>query len=145
MRRCPLPAPEKQAFRSSVGACEPVFIARRRKSSQSVVAAPKQTKNPNHKGWFPVHRKLRLIQARVFAIQRRCPLPAPEKQAFRSSVGACEPVFIARRRKSSQSVVAAPKQTKNPNHKGWGLFWSCYPDLNRGPHPYQGCALPTEP
>ena len=24
------------------------------------------------------------------------------------------------------------------------LFWSCYPDLNRRPHPYQGCALPTE-
>ena len=23
-------------------------------------------------------------------------------------------------------------------------FWSCYPDLNRGPHPYQGCALPAE-
>ena len=23
-------------------------------------------------------------------------------------------------------------------------FWSCYPDLNWGPHPYQGCALPTE-
>ena len=22
--------------------------------------------------------------------------------------------------------------------------WSCYPDLNWGPHPYQGCALPTE-
>ena len=24
------------------------------------------------------------------------------------------------------------------------LFWSCYPDSNWGPHPYQGCALPTE-
>ena len=23
-------------------------------------------------------------------------------------------------------------------------LWSCYPDLNRRPHPYQGCALPTE-
>ena len=25
-----------------------------------------------------------------------------------------------------------------------GFLWSCYPDLNWGPHPYQGCALPTE-
>ena len=24
-------------------------------------------------------------------------------------------------------------------------LWSCYPDSNWGPHPYQGCALPTEP
>ena len=24
------------------------------------------------------------------------------------------------------------------------FLWSCYPDLNRRPHPYQGCALPTE-
>ena len=24
------------------------------------------------------------------------------------------------------------------------LRWSCYPDLNWRPHPYQGCALPTE-
>jgi len=22
--------------------------------------------------------------------------------------------------------------------------WSCYPDSNWRPHPYQGCALPTE-
>jgi len=25
------------------------------------------------------------------------------------------------------------------------FVWSCYPDSNWGPHPYQGCALPTEP
>ena len=24
------------------------------------------------------------------------------------------------------------------------LLWSCYPDSNWRPHPYQGCALPTE-
>ena len=24
------------------------------------------------------------------------------------------------------------------------LLWSCWADLNRRPHPYQGCALPTE-
>ena len=25
-----------------------------------------------------------------------------------------------------------------------GISWSCWADLNRRPHPYQGCALPTE-
>ena len=25
-----------------------------------------------------------------------------------------------------------------------GFQWSCWADLNRRPHPYQGCALPTE-
>ena len=25
-----------------------------------------------------------------------------------------------------------------------GFFWSCWADSNRRPHPYQGCALPTE-
>ena len=29
------------------------------------------------------------------------------------------------------------------SHQG-GLSWSCYPDSNWRPHPYQGCALPTE-
>ena len=41
--------------------------------------------------------------------------------------------------KSSQGKT---KNTRNP--KISGVFWSCYPDLNRRPHPYQGCALPTE-
>ena len=35
-------------------------------------------------------------------------------------------------------------QTKSTSEEV--LFvWSCYPDSNWGPHPYQGCALPTEP
>ena len=25
-----------------------------------------------------------------------------------------------------------------------GFHWSCWADSNRRPHPYQGCALPTE-
>ena len=33
---------------------------------------------------------------------------------------------------------------KSPKTEVFGDFWSCYPDLNRRPHPYQGCALPTE-
>ncbi len=27
---------------------------------------------------------------------------------------------------------------------GFASFWSCWADLNRRLHPYQGCALPTE-
>ena len=34
------------------------------------------------------------------------------------------------------------KNTQNP--KILGAFWSCWADSNRRPHPYQGCALPTE-
>ena len=33
---------------------------------------------------------------------------------------------------------------KSPKTEVFGDFWSCYPDSNWGPHPYQGCALPTE-
>ena len=55
----------------------------------------------------------------------------------------CEPAALAAR--YCRFERGSSSKTKNPNHKGWGLFWSCYPDLNRGPHPYQGCALPTEP
>ena len=37
------------------------------------------------------------------------------------------------------------KQKKTPETIGFQvLFWSCWADSNRRPHPYQGCALPTE-
>ena len=37
------------------------------------------------------------------------------------------------------------KQKKTPESVGFQvLFWSCWADSNRRPHPYQGCALPTE-
>ena len=37
------------------------------------------------------------------------------------------------------------KSKKNPrNRMISGIFWSCWADSNRRPHPYQGCALPTE-
>ena len=34
------------------------------------------------------------------------------------------------------------KNSRNPVISG--VFWSCWADSNRRPHPYQGCALPTE-
>ena len=37
------------------------------------------------------------------------------------------------------------KKLKTPESFGiQGFQWSCWADLNRRPHPYQGCALPTE-
>ena len=33
---------------------------------------------------------------------------------------------------------------KAPKTSVFDAFWSCWADLNRRPHPYQGCALPTE-
>ena len=37
------------------------------------------------------------------------------------------------------------KQKKTPEIRRFQvLFWSCWADSNCRPHPYQGCALPTE-
>ena len=36
------------------------------------------------------------------------------------------------------------RQNKNTT-KSRVFRWSCWPDLNWWPHPYQGCALPPEP
>ena len=33
---------------------------------------------------------------------------------------------------------------KAPKTEVFDAFWSCWADSNRRPHPYQGCALPTE-
>ena len=33
---------------------------------------------------------------------------------------------------------------KSPKTAVFGDFWSCWADSNCRPHPYQGCALPTE-
>ena len=43
-----------------------------------------------------------------------------------------EMIFDAKHKKSSQAIQSLRRR------------WSCYPDSNWGPHPYQGCALPTE-
>ena len=44
--------------------------------------------------------------------------------------------------KDALSYLQNTKQkASKPKFQG---FWSCWADLNRRPHPYQGCALPTE-
>ena len=40
---------------------------------------------------------------------------------------------------------SSESSTKNPQNLAvLGIFWSCWADSNCRPHPYQGCALPTE-
>ena len=51
------------------------------------------------------------------------------KRALRAQVG------------SSNHV---PIRNKLPRRKARELVWSCWADSNCRPHPYQGCALPTE-
>ena len=42
-----------------------------------------------------------------------------------------------------ESAHYKSKQKSQSERTGF-FVWSCYPDSNWGPHPYQGCALPTE-
>ena len=50
-------------------------------------------------------------------------------------------------KKKSTPYQRSAKSVKKPKPRGVNLggVWSCYPDSDRGPHPYQGCALPAEP
>ena len=43
-----------------------------------------------------------------------------------------------------RSPVLPTVKEKPSKPEGFEGFWSCYPDSNWRPHPYQGCALPTE-
>ena len=50
-----------------------------------------------------------------------------------------------RMRSFAQTVTANKNKPDTQHfHAEYRAFWSCYPDLNWRPHPYQGCALPTE-
>ena len=42
------------------------------------------------------------------------------------------------------AVANLPSAQKSGYPFGYPLFWSCWADSNCRPHPYQGCALPTE-
>ena len=45
----------------------------------------------------------------------------------------------------SVSLLRHAKSPEGLSLRGFlHCIWSCYPDLNWRPHPYQGCALPTE-
>ena len=48
--------------------------------------------------------------------------------------------------KKKKGELKAPIKSQSPDAlASVGGVWSCYPDSDRGPHPYQGCALPAEP
>ena len=68
----------------------------------------------------------------------------------RYAVGArCEARVAARanpeKKKSTHRRAADAYKKPKPRGVNLGVVWSCYPDSDRGPHPYQGCALPAEP
>ena len=54
----------------------------------------------------------------------------------------CETYGVCAPSRFEKSNISKHQKT-TPN--GVVGVWSCYPDSNWGPHPYQGCALPTEP
>ena len=51
---------------------------------------------------------------------------------------------LYKNRHSHRNATKSYKKPK-PQSVTSGVVWSCYPDSDRGPHPYQGCALPAEP
>ena len=61
---------------------------------------------------------------------------APHARVYEMSV--CLSVCLFR------ANTALEKQRKPAIPCGTTGFWSCWADSNRRPHPYQGCALPTE-
>ena len=74
---------------------------------------------------------------------RRYPLPTPEKRAFLSSVGGCEPdsLCFARRKVDTKCDL---RHQKNKGHslRVSFVFWRCRPDLNRRITVLQTGALP---
>ena len=45
----------------------------------------------------------------------------------------------------AQAIFRKNAKNKKPRNRcGYEVFWSCWADSNCRPHPYQGCALPTE-
>ena len=50
--------------------------------------------------------------------------------------------FLCRFFAEGQTIKGKAK-TRSPLRDN-GFHWSCWADSNRRPHPYQGCALPTE-
>ena len=50
-----------------------------------------------------------------------------------------------KRKKTLCKLCKEPIKSQSPEGVTFGVVWSCYPDSDRGPHPYQGCALPAEP
>ena len=53
-----------------------------------------------------------------------------------------DPLGFASLKRSAVRILTDTKKAAAP--MGRLLFWSCWADSNCRPHPYQGCALPTE-
>ena len=72
------------------------------------------------------------------------------ENGFLNPVGTIKIVYFIWRKKSTRVVKSGEPALlhKTTHPEVFGLQgvsdWSCYPDSNWRPHPYQGCALPTE-
>ena len=53
-------------------------------------------------------------------------------------------MIFSRTRKSEHLRSFAEKEKTSKPLRFQGFLWSCWADSNCRPHPYQGCALPTE-
>ena len=73
--------------------------------------------------------------------RRECGVNSERSEELRGG-GFADPAHLNLRRVEAAYGRLNPK--RKTRCKACLSFWSCYPDLNWGPHPYQGCALPTE-
>ena len=87
----------------------------------------------------PIARKVKCADLRHNLDTRRIDGAAPAKKdtyltlAYLSNSAGCAPAYLRAKRK-----------TKNPVTVAITGFLELLPDSDRGPHPYQGCALPAE-
>ena len=125
MHACRLQASLTRSARRKAGSKRDLQLPKKEKDTHA--ECPKDSKRPGIRPW------------------RRYPLPAPEKRAFRTPVGVCEPAFLSARRTepSSNPKPAHPKERKTGHSHGVSCFlWRCRPDLNRRITVLQTGALP---
>ena len=103
-RRYPLPSPDKQACRSSVGVCEPRAL--RHCGENPLLRCQKKENRPSNDGSC----------IGVFVLRRRYPLPSPDKRACRSSVGVCDPRAL--RHCGENPLLRCQKKENRPSDDG---------------------------
>ena len=116
-----------------------------RATSNRKGTSPRKTKSPGQKTGVFLELRLRSISnnTQVF-IENEDTHAWGLRASSTRSARSMRTGLRRRATKPSSNRIAAPEKPKALVFRP-GFFWSCYPDSNWGPHPYQGCALPTEP
>ena len=121
--------------------CRPHPFSKIAEKGCGLTSATKTRKNPETQGvsgaQFAWSRQLQRYIASQICLHF-CP--------FRDKNRGSPPSSRRRRRSSASHLIfqICLLQKKKPIRLDEFLFWSCQPDLNWRPHPYQGCALPAE-